>query len=38
MLKTLQRKGFISRRPGEGRSLRILLKSHEIPELASGVD
>ena len=32
-LKTLQRQGFISRRPGEARSIRLLLKPHEIPEL-----
>lgn len=32
-LKALQRKGFISRQPGEARSTRLLLKPHEIPEL-----
>jgi repressor LexA len=33
MLKTLRRKGFISRVPGEARSIRVLLQPHEIPEL-----
>jgi len=32
-LKTLQRKGFITRRRGEPRSIRLLLEPHEIPEL-----
>lgn len=32
-LKTLQRKGFISRQPREARSTKLLLKPHEIPEL-----
>ena len=32
-LKALQRKGFISRQPGEARSIRLLLEPHEIPEL-----
>ena len=33
MLKTLQRKGFIARTAGVARSIRLLLKPHEIPAL-----
>ncbi len=33
MLKTLQRKGFISRVAGVARSTKVLLAPHEIPEL-----
>ena len=33
MLKTLQRKGFISRVAGVARSIKVLLAPHEIPEL-----
>lgn len=33
VLKTLQRRGLISRVAGEGRSTRVLLAPHEIPEL-----
>jgi LexA DNA binding domain len=33
MLKTLVRKGLISRRPGEPRSIRLLLPPHAIPDL-----
>lgn len=33
MLKTLQRKGFIDRRAGEARSIKLLLAPHEIPDL-----
>ena len=33
VLKTLQKQGLISRRAGEGRSTRVLLAPHEIPEL-----
>lgn len=33
MLKTLERKQFISRTAGVARSTRVLLPSHEIPEL-----
>ena len=33
MLKTLRRKGLISRVSGEARSIRVLLQPHEIPEL-----
>jgi hypothetical protein len=33
MLKTLQRRGFISRDAGVGRSTRVLLAPHQIPEL-----
>lgn len=33
MLKTLQKRGFLSRRAGEARSTRVLLAAHEIPEL-----
>jgi LexA DNA binding domain-containing protein len=33
MLKALVRKGFISRRRGEPRSIRLLLQPHAIPEL-----
>ena len=33
MLKTLQRKRFISRTAGVARSTRVLLPDHEIPEL-----
>ena len=33
ILKTLQKHGLISRTAGEGRSTRVLLAPHEIPEL-----
>lgn len=33
ILKTLQRKGFIVRQPGKPRSIQLLLRAHEIPEL-----
>jgi hypothetical protein len=33
VLKTLERKGLISRRAGVGRSIKVLLPPHEIPEL-----
>ena len=33
MLKTLQRRKFITRRAGVARSIQLLLAAHEIPEL-----
>lgn len=33
MLKTLQKRGFISREAGVGRSTKVLLAPHQIPEL-----
>ena len=33
MLKTLQKRGLVSRRAGEARSTKVLLAAHEIPEL-----
>ena len=33
MLKMLTRRGFIARTPGAARSIKLLLRAHEIPEL-----
>lgn len=33
MLKTLDNKGFINRVPGKARSIELLLKREELPEL-----
>lgn len=33
MVLTLERKGFISREPGEARSIRILVRPEELPTL-----
>jgi hypothetical protein len=33
MLRTLKRRGFISRTPGEPRSIRLLLRPEQIPAL-----
>ena len=34
MVLTLERRGFISREPGEARSIRILLRPEELPTYA----
>lgn len=33
MLVTLERRGFISRVPGQGRSIKLLVAREELPEL-----
>jgi DNA-binding MarR family transcriptional regulator len=33
MIKTLERRGFISRTPGAARSIRLLLARDQIPDL-----
>jgi len=33
MVMTLERKGFIERTPGQGRSIRLLLGRDELPDL-----
>jgi Mn-dependent DtxR family transcriptional regulator len=33
MVKTLERRGYISREPGRPRSIRILLPREELPDL-----
>jgi Mn-dependent DtxR family transcriptional regulator len=35
MVKTLERRGFISREPGKPRTIRVLLSREELPELES---
>lgn len=34
MILTLERHGFISRAPGQARSIRLLLSREELPDLA----
>ena len=36
MVKTLDRKGFITREPGKPRSIRLLLNRAELPDLERG--
>jgi repressor LexA len=33
MVVTLEKKGFIARTPGQGRSIRLLLERKELPDL-----
>ena len=33
MILTLEKKGFISRKPGESRSIKVLLKRDDLPDL-----
>ncbi|HWT78921.1 MAG TPA: hypothetical protein VN648_08960 [Candidatus Methylomirabilis sp.] len=33
MVKTLERRGFITREPGKSRTIRVLLPREELPDL-----
>jgi repressor LexA len=36
MILTLERRGFIERTPGQGRSIRLLLPREALPDLEPG--